>query len=442
MSSAPTGKFRQNLDKLADESEAFFASAGRMRPGQDYLPPTGKVVGTDEFRILLQAAADMWLTAGRFHDQFEAEFPSHWGLKHCLLVNSGSSANLVAMASLTSPKLGERALKAGDEFITPACGFPTTVAPAIQNGLKPVFVDMDIETQDPSFETVQAAASDKTKLVMMAHTLGNPFAADKIGAWCKANGTWFVEDCCDALGSTLNGQHVGTFSDIATCSFYPAHHITMGEGGAVLTSDNQLRKIALSMRDWGRDCWCPPGISNSCNVRFDWKLGDLPKGYDHKYIYSHLGYNLKTTDFQAAVGLAQLKRLPSFIQKRRENHAYLTECLKNLGMQEYLVLPKATPGSEPSWFGYFLSMRDGDAKKRNLLTRYLEENKVGTRLLFGGNLTRKPAFKNVDFRVVGDLTNTDKIMNLGFWVGIWPGLGKEHLEYIAATIKKAVEHVM
>lgn len=407
-----------------------------LRPGVDYLPPSGKVVGHSEFLNLLHAAADMWLTAGRFCQEFETKFPTLWGLRYSLLTNSGSSANLLAVAALTSPKLKEKALRPGDEVVTAACGFPTTVAPSLQYGLVPVFVDVDLATQNALPAAIEAAITPKTKLVMLAHTLGNPYRADQIAALCQQKGIWLVEDCCDALGATVQGKHVGTFGNVATCSFYPAHHITMGEGGALLTNQSMVYKLAMSFRDWGRDCWCEPGISNTCGSRFGWKLGDLPEGYDHKYTYSHLGFNLKTTDFQAALGLAQLERMNGFVEARRRNHEYLTRCLRESGVAEHFVLPEATPGTEPSWFGYLLTLKE--TGRRKSVVKFLEENKVGTRLLFGGNLTKQPALSGQKFRVSGELTQTDKLMNDAFWVGIWPGLNEPHLEYITEQLGRAV----
>ena len=429
-------EFRQKLVGLAQENKGLLESK-KIRPGIDYIPPSGKVVGAPEFEMLMQASVDMWLTAGRFSDQFEAAFPKIWSLKHSLLVNSGSSANLIAFSALTSPRLKDRALKAGDEFITTACGFPTTVAPAIQFGLKPVFIDVDLQTQNATVESIERAITPKTKLIMIAHSLGNPFRSDLVAKICKEKNIWFIEDCCDALGAKVGDQHVGTYGDLATCSFYPAHHITMGEGGAVLTNNVILHKLALSFRDWGRDCFCAPGVSDTCGCRFEWKLGTLPKGYDHKYIYSHIGYNLKTTDFQAAIGLAQLDRLASFIKKRQENHEYLDQCLAQLGLEDKIIRTVATPGTTPSWFGYFLTLREEN--KRKSVVQHLENNKVGTRLLFAGNLTRQPAFMNVPHEVSGNLINTDKIMNDGFWVGVWPGLDQSHINYIAETISQALK---
>lgn len=432
-------KLRSRLDALAFEFSDTVQSRPLV-PGRDYLPPSGKVVGVEEFQGLLQASADMWLTAGRFNDRFEQEFPKVWGLKKCLTVNSGSSANLVAFSSLTSPRLKDRALQPLDEVITPACGFPTTVAPIVQNGLVPVFVDVDLHTHNALVNSIESAITPKTKAIMMAHALGNPFRADLIKALCEKHGLWLIEDCCDALGARLNDEHVGTFGDFATCSFYPAHHMTMGEGGAVLMNNQNLYKIAMSFRDWGRDCWCPPGVSDSCGVRFDWQLGELPRGYDHKYIYSHLGYNLKLTDFQAAVGLAQLSKLPQFIAKRQANHDYLDQKLKGLGLEEHLILPKATENSKPSWFGYFMIVKQDGL--RTSIVPYLESQKVGTRLLFAGNLTKQPAFRKVNYRINGPLDNTNKVMTSGFWVGIWPGFNEDHLDYIADQIKAAVDRAL
>jgi len=427
---------RETLDKVASDFAPQVASK-KLVAGVDYLPPSGKVVGESEFRNLLQASADMWLTSGRFAEKFEEEFPKFWGLKKSLLVNSGSSANLLAFASLTSPRLKDRALKVGDEIVTVACGFPTTVAPALQHGLLPVFVDIDLKTHNATTAQIVEAITPKTKIVMIAHALGNPFRADEVAKVCKERGIWFIEDCCDALGARVAGQHVGTFGDFATCSFYPAHHMTMGEGGAVLTNHANLYKIAMSFRDWGRDCWCPPGVSNSCGIRFEWKAGELPEGYDHKYIYSHIGYNLKSTDFQAALGLAQLERLESFISARRKNHDYLSAKLKSLGLDQEFILPECTPGTEASWFGYFLVFKDGAKKRRTRATAFLEKNKVGTRLIFGGNLTKQPALQGLNYRIHSKLENTDKLMTDGFWVGIWPGLDSAHLDYIAMQLKAA-----
>ncbi len=430
-------ELRNELTLLAQKYSSVIESK-ELRSGVDYLPPSGKIVGEDEFHHLLQASADMWLTSGRFTDKFELEFPKYWGLEKSLLVNSGSSANLLAFSTLTSSRLKERALQKGQHVITPACGFPTTVAPIIQNGLIPVFIDVDLETHNAEVSSIENAMDSNTKAVVAAHALGNPFRSDKVAEITQKNNMWLMEDCCDAFGAKINGKHVGSFGNIATCSFYPAHHITMGEGGAVLMNHANLYKIALSMRDWGRDCWCPPGKSDTCGIRFDWQLGELPKGYDHKYMYSHIGYNLKSTDFQAAVGLAQLKRAEGFIERRRQNHSYLNKVLKEQGAAEHLILPQETSDCEASWFGYFMILRDGSNERRRKMIRYLESVKVGTRLLFAGNLLKQPAFQNIEHKVVGNLSNTDKIMNDGFWVGIWPGLNQSNLDYIAEHILKGL----
>jgi CDP-6-deoxy-D-xylo-4-hexulose-3-dehydrase len=427
-------ELRGRLEELAREY-SFALSPRALEPGVDYLPPSGKMVGADEFALLVQAAADLHLTAGRFAAQFEEKLAALWRMKRALLVNSGSSANLLAFATLTSPALGGRAIKRGDEVITAACGFPTTVAPIVQFGSRPVFVDVDLHTQSPTLDSLEAAITPRTKAIMLAHPLGNPFRADEVAELCRKRGLWLVEDCCDALGATIGDQNAGAFGDLATCSFYPAHHLTMGEGGALLTNDIPLHKIALSVRDWGRHCWCAPGDANTCQKRFGWQLGELPKGYDHKYTYSHLGYNLKSTDFQAAAGLAQLDKVEGFIKARRENHESLTDRLKDLGLDREFWLPQATPGTRPSWFGYLLILKESG--RRRAVIDFLEANKVGTRLLFGGNLTRQPALEGVDYRVEGTLDSSDKLMNDAFWVGIWPGLGKRHMDYIAKTIATA-----
>lgn len=405
-------------------------------PGQDYLPVTGKIIDEDDLVHLVESSLDMWLTAGRFATDFEKKFAEFFGTKFALLVNSGSSANLVAFAALTSPRLGERRVRAGDEVITVAAGFPTTVNPIIQHGCIPVFVDVELGTYEIDVTKLEAALSPKTKAVMVAHTLGNAFDVKTVKEFCDRHGLWLVEDCCDALGASFNGQKIGTFGDIATVSFYPAHHITMGEGGAVCMSNPQLKLAAESMRDWGRDCWCPPGKDNTCKKRFDWQLGDLPKGYDHKYIYSHVGYNLKVSDMQAAIGVSQLKKLPGFIERRRENFTYLREKLS--GLEDRLMLPRATAGANPSWFGFAMTVEAKCPISRNELVRRLEDEKIGTRLLFGGHLLKQPAYREISHRVVGELTNTDRIMNDTFWVGVWPGLERPHLDYIADRLRAAV----
>ena len=406
--------------------------------GISTIPVSGKVFDNHELELLVDSSLDFWLTTGRYAEQFEKSFAKVMGMKHAMLCNSGSSANLLAVTALTSSRLGKRALKEGDEVITAAAGFPTTVNPILQNRLVPVFVDIELGTYDSSVEKIEAAIGPKTKAIMLAHTLGNPFNLDIVMAVAKKYNLWVIEDDCDSLGATYNDKKTGTFGDLATLSFYPAHHITMGEGGAVLVNNGQLKKITESFRDWGRDCWCPPGKDNTCGERYCQKLGDLPEGYDHKYTYSHIGFNLKATDMQAAVGLSQLNKADSFIEKRRVNHNLFYNMLKPL--EEYFILPKPTENSNPSWFGFMLTIRDGCKINRNHLVEYLENNKIGTRLLFGGNLTKQPAYKNSNYRILNSLENTDKIMNDGFWVGVWPGLNDLHYEYIVMVIKKFINN--
>lgn len=405
-------------------------------PGKSVIPPSGKVVGMPEIQNMVEASLDAWLTTGRFNDAFEKRLEEFLGVKHVLTVNSGSSANLVAFSALTSPKLGDRALKSGDEVISVAAGFPTTVNPVIQHGCIPVFVDVDIPTYNIDADKIEAAISDKTKAIMIAHTLGNTFDLKKVRAIADKYKLWLIEDCCDALGSTYDGKMVGSYGDIATLSFYPAHHITMGEGGAVFTNSGKLKLILESVRDWGRDCFCAPGKDDTCGKRFCWKLGELPEGYDHKYIYSNIGYNLKISDMQAAVGLAQMDRLEGFIQTRKDNFNYLKTALASL--ETYFILPEATANSNPSWFGFPITIRDDAPFSRVDLLKYLDEKKIGSRLLFAGNLTKQPYFKNVDYRVSGDLTNTDKIMHQTFWLGVYPGLSHEMLDYITEAMQTFV----
>ena len=421
------------ISKVAEYSALKYADS-RIKPGVDVIPPSGKVIGTPELQNMVEASLDGWLTTGRFNAQFEAKLADYLGVKHVLSVNSGSSANLVAFSALTSSSLGDRAIKKGDEVITVAAGFPTTVNPIIQFGAIPVFVDVDLKTHNINADLIEPAITDKTKAIMIAHTLGNPFDLGKIRVICDKYNLWLVEDTCDALGGTYNGQKVGTFGDIATLSFYPAHHITMGEGGAVFTNNTHLKKIAESFRDWGRDCYCPPGKDNTCGCRFEQSHGTLPYGYDHKYVYSHLGYNLKITDMQAACGLAQLDRLDDFIEKRRANFNYLHERLQTL--TDYIELTTPTPKSDPSWFGFPITLKDDCGFKRVELLRYLDENKIGSRLLFAGNLIRQPYFQDIEHRVAGSLENTDKTMNNTFWVGIYPALDNEHLDYIAEQMEE------
>jgi CDP-6-deoxy-D-xylo-4-hexulose-3-dehydrase len=405
-------------------------------PGESPVPVSGRVFDSSELQSLVDAALDFWLTTGRFAAQFEREFARRVGVREAILVNSGSSANLLALTCLTSPKLGDRRLRSGDEVITVAAGFPTTVNPILQNGLVPVFVDVQIPTYNIDPRGLESALSPKTRAIMLAHTLGNPFDLDAVTAFAKRHGLWLIEDCCDALGSTYHGQAVGTFGDLATVSFYPAHHITMGEGGAVLTQSPLLRTLVESFRDWGRDCWCDPGNDNTCGKRFEWQLGDLPAGYDHKYTYSHIGYNLKMTDLQAAVGVAQLQKLSEFIADRKRNFALLRQELAPLS--EFFLLPEPTPGSDPSWFGFPIAIRSQAPFTRNEIVRHLEQNRIATRLLFGGNLARQPAYREANFRIAGTLENTDFIMERLFWLGVYPGLTEPMLKHIAASLHDAV----
>jgi CDP-6-deoxy-D-xylo-4-hexulose-3-dehydrase len=431
----------ENLDSKIDQlvTEAFF----KLHPtkafvaGETNIPVTGKVFGAEELRAATKASLDFWLTSGPYAEEFESRFAKTVGMRHSFMVNSGSSANLLALSSLTSPAHGERKLMPGDEVITVAAGFPTTVTPILQNGMVPVYVDVHPETHVAIDEQLEAAIGPKTKAIMMAHTLGNPFNLDLVQDLAKKHNLWVVEDSCDALGGTYRGQNLGTFGDLSTFSFYPAHHITTGEGGAVLVKKVAHKRIVESFRDWGRDCWCAPGCDNTCLKRYEWALGELPEGYDHKYTYSHLGYNLKSGDIQAAIGLAQLDRLETFISLRKRNWAYLSNALKDL--EEFLVLPKATENSDPSWFGFALTVKPNSPKTRNQIVQELNEKKIGTRLLFGGNLLRQPAFIGTPRRVIGDLVNTDRIMNDTFWIGVWPGLSVEMLDYMIAIIHETLK---
>jgi CDP-6-deoxy-D-xylo-4-hexulose-3-dehydrase len=432
-------QLRQQILQLTAEFHAEAFAKKDFVAGSSVVPVSGKVIDAADMSAVVDSALDGWFTTGRWAKDFERKLARFFGLRSASLVNSGSSANLVALSALTSPKLGERALKPGDEVITVAAGFPTTVNPIFQNRLVPVFIDVTLPTYEIDVTKLEAARSEKTKAVMVAHTLGNVFDLGAVTAFCKKYNLWLIEDCCDALGSTYKGQKVGTFGDIATVSFYPAHHITMGEGGAVLTDKPALQVLIDSFRDWGRDCWCEPGVDNTCGKRFDWQLGTLPCGYDHKYTYSHVGYNLKATDMQAALGVSQIEKLPHFIERRKENFAYLKQVLKPL--EQYIVLPEATPDSDPSWFGFPIGVKEDAPFKRDQLTKALEANKIGTRLLFAGNLLRQPAYEGWEYRVVGEMTNTDYVMNNVFWIGVYPGLTKEMLDYIAKTATEFVEQV-
>jgi CDP-6-deoxy-D-xylo-4-hexulose-3-dehydrase len=401
-------------------------------PGESSIPITGKVFGEAELSAAVAASLDFWLTSGPYTEKFESQFAKTVGMRHAFMVNSGSSANLLALTTLTSPTLGERALRKGDEVLTVAAGFPTTVTPILQNGLIPVYVDVDLETYVANEQDLEDAIGPKTKAIMMAHTLGNPFNVDLVEKLAKKHNLWIVEDSCDALGGTYKGKNLGSFGDLSTFSFYPAHHITTGEGGAVLIKKVALKRLVESFRDWGRDCWCAPGCDNTCLKRFDWKLGELPEGYDHKYTYSHIGYNLKSGDIQAAIGLAQLDRLPNFVEMRRRNWQYLKDGLADLS--EHLLLPRATDNSDPSWFGFAITVKNSSPKTRNQIVQALNERKIATRLLFGGNLLRQPAFMGTPRRLHGELTNTDTVMNDTFWLGVWPGLTLPMLDYVIDSV--------
>ena len=415
---------------VADYHDTAFAPRPFV-PGVTPVPVAGRVFDAEDLQSLMEATLDFWLTTGPFAAQFEKAFARYFGIRTATLVNSGSSADLLALTALTSSKLGDRQLKPGDEVITVAGGFPTTVNPIIQNGLVPVFLDLQVPTYNIDTRHLEEAYSERTRAVMIAHTLGNPFDLATITDFCRRHNLWLIEDCCDAVGATYNGKMVGTFGDLATVSFYPAHHLTMGEGGCVLTDKPMLKTLTESFRDWGRDCWCDPGKENTCGKRFDWQAGDLPCGYDHKYTYSHIGYNLKMTDMQAAVGVTQLKKLPGFIDQRRANFERLKAGLRHL--QEFFILPEATPNSDPSWFGFPLAVRPGAPFTRNQVVNYLEQRKIATRLLFAGNLLRQPAYKDIRHRVVGTLDNTDFVMNNLFWVGVYPGLTPQMIDYMLET---------
>jgi len=416
-------------------AEGFLDQQVDFNPGVSAVPVSGKVLDADDLATLVESSLEGWLTAGRYHEEFQRGLSQYVGVRNATFVNSGSSANLVALSALTSPKLGKRALKPGDEVITVAAGFPTTVNPIIQNGLIPVFVDINLPTYDINVDAMRDALTNKTRAVMIAHTLGNPFDVDAVLDFCKSNNLFLIEDSCDALGSTYRGKKTGSFGDTATVSFYPAHHITTGEGGAVFTKSPLIRKQVESFRDWGRDCYCETGVDNTCQKRFDWQLGTLPRGYDHKYIYSHLGYNLKATDMQAALGLSQLTKIDIFGQKRRANFNFLKQ---ELGQTEGIILAEATQGSDPSWFGFPVTLKDELSGQRTRILKKLDEQKIGSRLLFGGNLLRQPAYRNIEHRVQGELTITEKVMGDTFWVGLHPGLSKTQLSFTVHVLKEAL----
>lgn len=430
----------------------FYFLAKKLVSGKkSYIPASGKVLGHQELFKMIDASLDMWLTTGRFNNEFEKKLAKYLGLKYTLTVNSGSSANLLAVTALTSYKLGKKKLSPGDEVITVAAGFPTTVNPILQNNLVPVFVDVELGTYNIDINQVEEAITDRTKAIFAAHTLGNPFELEKIKEVCDKHNLWLIEDNCDALGAKYRDKFTGTYGHISTLSFYPAHHITMGEGGAVLTDDRNLYRIIMSCRDWGRDCWCPPGADNSCDKRFDYQSGKLPQGYDHKYTYSHAGYNLKITDWQSSIGVAQLDRLDSFIKKRAENFEILYNGLKKFS--NYLILPQKKGCATPSWFGFLVSVKEESGIKRNELIKHLESHGIGTRLLFAGNILRQPVFVNnsYDLRIKNSpllkssdlheehyklLPNTDYVMNNTFWTGLWPGLRKKELEYTISVFER------
>jgi CDP-6-deoxy-D-xylo-4-hexulose-3-dehydrase len=433
MDSESLNTLAADILRLTEEYAIEKLKNPEFNPGVDIVPVSGKTLDASDFVSLVESSLDGWLTSGRFTAEFERQLAQFIGTRSALFVNSGSSANLAAISGLTSPKLGDRALKKGDEVLTVAMGFPTTINPIIQNNLKPVLVDVDLDTLGANTQQLEEAISPKTKAIMMAHTLGNPFDLDAVQRLCKENNLWLIEDACDALGSTYRGQRAGSFGDIATLSFYPAHHITTGEGGAVLIKSPLVKRQVESFRDWGRDCYCETGKDNTCAKRFEWKLGDLPAGYDHKYTYSHIGYNLKATEMQAALGISQLARIEYFIHKRKENYTYLREQLIQI---EGLSVAKAIEHSDPSWFGCPITLDPSCPINREDLLRFLDSRKIGTRLLFAGNITKQPGYKHVDFRIVGNLANSDIVMRRTFWVGVFPGLTKPMLDYVISSISE------
>jgi len=427
-----SGKLGEVLRLFTKYASSIYFDSFHKNQKPRNIAASGKVLDQSDLFNVIDASLDMWLTAGRFAEEFEKEFPKSLGAKYCAIVNSGSSANLVALSALTSYKLAEKRLRPGDEVITLAAGFPTTITPIIQNRMVPVFADVELGTYNIDIEQLESAVSERTKAIFIAHTLGNPFDVDKVLEIADKYDLWIIEDNCDALGSKYDSRYTGTFGDVSTFSFYPAHHITMGEGGAVVSNNSELHRVICSFRDWGRDCWCPPGKDNTCKKRFGWKMGSLPLGYDHKYVYSHLGYNLKATDFQAAVGLSQLKKLPGFIKKRKENFNLLYAGFRKEGLDEYFILPRWLPKSDVSWFGFPLTIRDGMRFRRKELINFLEKRKIGTRLLFAGNILRQPAFTECDicYKVIGSLANTDKICMDTFWIGLWPGISERQIKYV------------
>jgi CDP-4-dehydro-6-deoxyglucose reductase, E1 len=430
---------RQQILALVQEYYEAEHSQQPFSPGETEVSVSGRVFDSAEMVNLVDSSLEFWLTTGRYADQFERDFSRWMGVRHAILCNSGSSANLLALSALTSPKLADRQLLPGDEVITVAAGFPTTVNPIVQNQLTPVFLDIELGTYNVDVAQLETAVSSRTKAIMIAHTLGNPFDLDPVLEVANKHNLWLIEDNCDAVGATYNGRLTGSFGHLSTVSFYPAHHITMGEGGCVLTRHSQLKKLVESFRDWGRDCWCAPGVANTCGKRFEWQLGELPEGYDHKYIYSHIGYNLKMTDMQAAVGVAQLDKLPSFIAARKRNWQLLYDGLKQY--EEFFILPQATPNSDPSWFGFLLTVRPNAPFTRNDLIQFLEANQVATRLLFSGNITRQPAYRNIPYRVVGELTNTDIVMNQTFWIGVYPKITPDMVAYVLAIFAKFLSNL-
>ena len=432
-------ELRAQISALVERFAQLTQAPKPFTPGRSAVPVSGKVMGAKELQLMVEASLDGWLTTGRFNHDFEARLAAYLGVKHLITVNSGSSANLVAFSTLTSPRLGDRAIQPGDEVIGVAAGFPTTVNPILQFGAVPVFVDVELGTYNIRADLIEAAIGPKTKAIMLAHTLGNPYNLDVVTELCRRHGLWLIEDCCDALGTTYDGTMVGSFGDIGTLSFYPAHHITMGEGGAVFTNNRDLIQIAESFRDWGRDCFCPPGRDNTCGKRYQWQLGGLPHGYDHKYTYGHLGYNLKITDMQAACGVAQLDRIDDFVAARKRNFAYLYDGLK--ACEDVLILPHATAKSDPSWFGFPITLKDGAPISRVDVLNRLDKRKIGTRLLFAGNLVRQPYMEGRNYRIAGPLTNTDKVMNDTFWIGVYPGLTLEMLDTVIAALTEAVRGI-